>query len=251
MHDLLQESRDAQYLGVEPPQCRDDFETFGWNSIPESYLEGRVSIVLELAPKRNLNPLRNGSSQRCKSEAIHLPVFLLQFYAIDRQDIHNWDEQMVLIVNVEPMNSANIGVSSLTRFHALNHEFEEARIGQYFSCLLEHRFKVLPVFTRREFDFGIVSSGTERLNSVGPCNIQSALEIVDCVSNRQCMLSADVLLSKAVKEELSPRTRIDVKRQVVGVFRGKESLLDVRDVLIGPFDFEGWPCRTGFPKLRA
>ena len=61
-------------LRVEAAQCRNDFETLRRYPIPELYIEGRVSIILELAPKGNLNPPRDRSSQR-KGQAIHLPVF--------------------------------------------------------------------------------------------------------------------------------------------------------------------------------
>ena len=231
-------------LPCEEAESGNEFETFGRCSVPELYLEGRVSVVLDLAVKRNFDVAGERSSER-QSEAIDFPIFLLQFHTVDRQDIQDRDEQMVFVLNVEPVNRPNVRVASVVRFHAVYQQLEEVGTGAYFSCLRKGRFQMLPIISDNEFgSVRVESGGAYSLNRVAIGDVKSASDIVDCVANHQRELRANVLLSKPVIEELFPRIRLNVKRQVISVLRGKESLLNIRDVLIGPLKFEPGPFES-------
>jgi hypothetical protein len=146
---------------------------------------------------------------------------------------------MVLVVNVEIVEGENIAVPSLVTFHTVKHEFNDGRGFWYFSAFRECGFKFLASALRinREFSMPGRTLGTEGMNSSTPNNIKSASEIVDRITNNQGNVMAQLSISKAVIEELFPRFAVDVQAGAVTVRRGAESLLDIRDVLIGPFDF--------------
>jgi hypothetical protein len=62
------------------------------------------------------------------------------------------------------------------------------------------------------------------------------MEIVNCVADHERNIGAEGPIKKNVVEELFPRLTVDVQGGAVAVGRGTESLLDISDVLIGPFD---------------
>ncbi len=69
-------------------------------SIAEPYLNGRVSVVLEVAIKRNLGAPEAESTQ-CQGAAIGRPIYVFQFHAINEHEIQDWNEQAMFVVNVE------------------------------------------------------------------------------------------------------------------------------------------------------
>jgi len=234
--DPLQGANDCQNLGRESLQSGNDFDVLQRCSIAEGYAENRLSVILDLGPKGDLPPvgIRSGKGN---GEIGSQPVFVLQFDAVNPDDGEHRNQEIVFVVNVEIMQGANIGIPSLVTFHAINNEIEEGRRGRYFSAFRERGFKLMPVFVDREFGPSRVGLRENRSNRGAPCDIKSAVEIVNCIANHQGDIGAQFPVSKAVVEELFPRLAIDVQAGSLSVSRGSESLLDIRDVLVGPFDF--------------
>jgi hypothetical protein len=165
------------------------------------------------------------------------PIYIFQFHAHNPRDGEHWDQEMVFIVNVKGMKGENIAVPSSVWFYVLNQEIEESRCRAYASCLGKVRYESFPRVGDREFGFsGIEPFGTQSLRGIPPSNIQSGMEIVDCIANHERNIGAKGPIKKNVVEELFPRLSIEVQGGAVAVGRGTESLLDVSDVLIGPFD---------------
>ena len=215
-------------MGRESLQSGNDFDVLQRCSIAEGYAENRLSVILDLGPKGDLPPvgIRSGKGN---GEIGSQPVFVLQFDAAPMA--------AVFVVNVEIMQGANIGIPSQVIFHAINNEIEEGRRGRYFSAFRERGFKLMPVFVDREFGPSRVGLRENRSNRGAPCDIKSAVEIVNCIANHQGDIGAQFPVSKAIVGELFPRLAIDVQAGSLSVSRGSESLLDIRDVLVGPFDF--------------
>jgi len=176
---------------------------------------------------------------------------VFQFHVINEHEIQDHDKQAVFIVNVEPVNGPQIGVPSFVRFHAIDHEAKQAASIRYFSFFGENRFKCLPFGLERKIEEpGLEGGRVQSRVGVTPCDIKSALEIMDCVSNHQGEVSADFPVTNSVIEKLLPRLRIDVQSQLVSISRGKESLLNISDVLVGPFDFQDSITVRSFPHFR-
>lgn len=219
------------------------------HSIAELYLDGRVSVALELTSKRNLDSSRAEASQS-ESAGLNLPVFVFQFHVINEHEIQDHDKQAVFIVNIEPVNGPQVGVPSFVRFHAIDHEAKQAASVGYFSFFGENRFKCLPFGPERKIEeLGLEGGRVQSCVGFSPCDIKSALEIVDCVSNHQCEVSADFPVTNSVIEKLLPRLRVDVQSQMVSISRSKDSLLNISDVLIGPFDFQDRITVRSFPDF--
>lgn len=237
---------DESFQSADDPRNLPRISLKGWDyakslrgySIAELYFKGRVSVVLELAMKRNLGGSKTEPAQR-QGAAFGRSVYALQFHAVNEHEIHNWNKQAMFVVNVEMVDGPNVGVPSFVGFHAIDHEAMEAGVAGYFSFSGESRLKHFPFGVDGEIEeLGIEGGGVQSLVGRSPRNIKSAVEIVNCVSNHQGERCANAPMPEPVLEELFPRLRIDVHAQLVSISRDKESLLDIGDVLVGPFDFQ-------------
>lgn len=233
--DTLQASNDPSDFFGKLHQGSGYFEILSRRSIAERYVKYDLSVVLELGLKTNsftkrVRP-RNGDI-----ENVNGPVFVLQFDAHDPSDGDDRNEELVFVVNVQGVQRENVAVPSFVTFDVVNYEIEDARSGRYASTLLENRFK--PVFGLARIDgkFRVPVRVAESSNDFAPRDVKSGSQIVDCIARNQCEVGTQVSVSERVVKELFPRLSIHVQAGSVTVGRGVESLLEIRDVLIGPFD---------------
>ncbi len=190
----LQISNDPLRLLCELFQSGDHVAAFRRYSVPELYLEGRLSIILELAPKRNYFSVGKVTCEH-NGQIVNRPVLLLQFHSINCEDVKNWDEQLVFVMDIKPMNGPNVEVPSFVRVvrsQSIHHEIEQRGSCVYFSGLREGRFKVFLGVTNGEFgSCGIESRGTQSFERIPVNNVESAAQIVDCVANHQSEIPAN------------------------------------------------------------
>ena len=234
-HHPLKSSNDLPRLSVERPQCRNDFESFCDRFAREDYLNGRLSIVLDVTPNRDVNAVSNVSVGRYQVVE-NRPLFVLQFHAVDSDKVNNRDQENMFVVDVESVNGANIAVPSLVRFHALNHQVEDGRSSAYFSCLCEIAYKFLPRIGNGKLSPSSEGSGAELFNYTAPSEIESASQIVDCISGDKCNFPFECSVSQCVVKELLPRLAINLEAGWLSIRRSADAFLKVRDVLLGPFD---------------
>lgn len=233
----LQGFYDSLNLPREALKGRDHFEIFERCSLSESYLKSDLSVVLDLAIQGHPSPVEIGSDEH-DGVSVDRPVFMLQFHSLDSGDRKHWNQEMMFVVNVEIVEGENIAVPSLVTLHSVEHEFNNRGRFWYRSAFRKRGLKFvacpfginreLPVLGRRAVPQGV--------NCSAPHNIESASEIVNCIANDQCDIGAQFPISRAVVEDMFPRLAIHVQAGAVSVRRGVESVLDIRDVLVGPFD---------------
>src|SRR5437868_4249011 len=129
----LQCSNNLQSLSRKAEQCRNDFEVVSRCSLAERYLKSDLSVILELASKPNSRSIDVRSSDGY-GEVVNCPIWVLQLHAINSNNGEDRYQQMMLVVNVEVVDGANIAIPSFVRFHPLYQEIEQGRTGRYFSC---------------------------------------------------------------------------------------------------------------------
>ena len=71
--------------------------------------------------------------RRADCKVVNVPLFILHLQAINRDDIENWDKEMMLVVNVQSVNGPNVGIPSVVGFYSLNNELKESGGAAYFS----------------------------------------------------------------------------------------------------------------------
>jgi hypothetical protein len=217
-------------------KSRYNFEALDRASFAERYIENDLSVILDLGLKGDDLGVRIRRREKRDVESTDAPIFMLKFDAFDGRSCNHWDEDDMFIVNVQTVQGENVRVPSLVTFHAIQREVD--KLSVYFS-LHERGFKLFPshIWANRKFRLRAVSGRTEVLESSAPDNIKSAMQIVNCIADNQCDVRAEFAVGKPVIESLIPCTEIHVHGRAVAVGRGAESLLDIRDVLLGPINF--------------
>lgn len=232
----LQDSDDAIGFSGKAKQRRDHLFALQEISLAERYAESRLSVMLDLCLKGNHLPVKVGAYQS-DVQSLNSPVFMLEFHAIKRSDREHWNQETVFIVDVEFMEGSNIGIPSFVRFHAIDNKVEERRGTWHFSSHFGLKISSFLFGVDRELtELGIGARNKGAIGSA-PRDVEGAMEIVNSISNGEGYFLGQRAISKAVVEKLFPRLRIDVQAGSVMVGRGEESLLDIRDVILGPFDF--------------
>jgi len=232
----LQEFNDCLAFSRESLESRDYFEILKRCSLAKRYLESDLSVILELCPKGNSLAVVVGARKN-NVIAVDTAIFVMEFHALDADCCEHWDQEMVFVVDVERMDGTYIRVPSLVRFNTLNQKVEQGGAGIYLSCLRESAYKVLPIVAYGKFGVGgIEPIGTQDADCFAIGDVKSAMEIVDCVANNERNIRAQCVISQSVVKELFPRIAIDVQAGSVTLRRGLESLVNIRDMLIGPFE---------------
>lgn len=224
-----QEFDNSEGLSREAPKRRHYVNSLQRCSLAEGYLKSDLSVVLKLGLQSNNLSVGIGSCQG-DIESVDRSVFVLQFHAANSSYCKHWNEQKMFIVNVESAEGQNIPIPSLVRFHFIDDKVDE-RTGYFFS--LQSGLKVFSRLLGKNGKFAVIGDSWQHPT---PRDIKSAIEIVDCIAHNQCDIGAECAVSKAIVEELFPRVSVDVQAGAVSVRRGAESLVDILDVLIGPFD---------------
>ena len=62
----------------------------------QRYADGNLSVILDVTTKRNGNAMGQQRSSSGECVDVDVPAFILQFQAINRNDVRDRDEQMVL-----------------------------------------------------------------------------------------------------------------------------------------------------------
>lgn len=223
-------------LHGEAVEGRDYLSALQRISLAERYIESKLSVALELCPKRD-SLLKVVRSRKLNVQSVNAPVFILQFHALKRGDSDHWNQEMVFVANVELVEGVNIAVPSIVRLYAIDYKIKKGAGVWYLSA--HSRLKVFPRLfwiNGKLAEFG-VSTGDQGAICRTPSNIQSAMQIVNCVSDYQGDIACQGAVGKAVIDELFPRLRIDVQAGAVAIQRSAESLLDIGDMLLSPFDF--------------
>jgi len=96
---------------------RDYFLSLESSSLAERYVKSDLSVILELAPKRNDFPVKLPMREKGEIVNVYRPIFVLQFNACDSSYRNRWDEESVFVVDVEAMDGKNIAITSSVSLH--------------------------------------------------------------------------------------------------------------------------------------
>src|SRR5574341_506662 len=106
----------------------------------------------------------------------------------------DWNEQPMLVRNVELVNEPNGVIPSLVRLNLVNQERAESGIGSVYLSPKEHAFKLF--FRRKDRKLGaVVSRETQAFQGAQPCKIESTFQIVDGIADDECELHGGALVS--------------------------------------------------------
>ena len=223
---------------MPPRKSGEYFKSFSRCSLAEGYVKLHLSVILELAPKRNNSPVKLPVRKEGEIVNVYRPIFVLQFNACDSSYRNRWDEESVFVVDVEAMDGENIAVPSLVSLHMVHKEIVDSGVRVYASCFGKYTFK--PLFRL----VGLDGEHCEIANRIPyfpydfkPCNIKGGAEIMDSIASDDREFAPQHVIPRRVVKELFPRISIHVQAGAVTVGRCKDSIAELVDVLVGPFDF--------------
>jgi hypothetical protein len=219
---------------------RDYFLSLESSSLAERYVKSDLSVILELAPKRNDFPVKLPMREKGEIVNVYRPIFVLQFNACDSSYRNRWDEESVFVVDVEAMDGKNIAITSSVSLHLVHKEIVDSGSGVYAGSFGKRTLK--PLFRMIGADGKLCErprSGwiSNLCDDVEPCNIKSGADIMDRIASDSCEFTAQHVIPQRVVKELFPRLAIHLQAGSVTVGRSKESLAELVDVMFGPFEF--------------
>jgi hypothetical protein len=216
----------------------DDRLTFQNLSFVEKYLEGRLSVVLDV----EITGCRYGfeysalaNNERHVDDSVSLVV--LSVYAIQLRDREKRYQQSMFIGNIELIEGAENIVPSRVRLYPIQNQIDDISASSLYASTINSTFKFLPCLIERESRvFGRDSPGPN--DNLASHEVKGGSQVVDGVPNHQGNFLGNAFGHFKLEDIVSfISIFLDVK--AVKVCLDKEGCKDrvkLLDVLIGPFD---------------
>jgi hypothetical protein len=162
---------------------------------------------------------------------------ILYFQARNVPVISGWDEQFVLVPDVQLMKRAKIEVPSIVRLYLAEDKSGESRAGS--ANPAKSRYKLVNGRVYGKFE-AHVSTGHERANRLEPCIIESGLKVVNGITHDQRKLRQIAKPLQVIVDALNLGLSVNFNSTGLTVWGSDElnSLLNLSDVLIGPLNFK-------------
>lgn len=212
----------------------------GAHSLAEAYRDGKVSIILDLDPFSKVEFPKG--PRPCSSETCTF-FALLVFNANTGNPgaIDDWDEQFVLVKDIEIVKIMKEIVPSRVGFYGGTDPFAENGAGGVYFSLGQGAFKFRSALAKRKLSV-IGTRESQMRPRAYPQIIERCPEVVDRVSSDKGYSAAEIF--KICAEVLESVASADMWLDAwnVAFFQRVNNQVKVRDVLIGPLYLE--PCIT-------
>jgi hypothetical protein len=158
-----------------------------------------------------------------------------------------FEQQEMLVENIEIMKGPNDRIKSLVRLYLRNHKTKEIFASGIYFNPMKGNFEVLPRITHGEVGPTRQFVGEKSTDCAVPCEIQRGVQVVDNVADHQGQVQKVIFkIWDFVCEELSRSFTISLGCRDVTIFQRRNGCLQLRNVLVGPLDLE-----AGIPKNCA
>ncbi len=204
----------------------------------ELYFCGRVALVLDCQLAFQMKR-RGGLVPERDAPVVdrHLHAFLvLKKYSPENHTLQGWDDKLVLIHNVEIVESPEGGIPSLVGFYFIPNKITNSLSRLLFKSTVDYGYKFFP----RLEDWKLcMFAGVPVLaeNCLTEKNIKSTTQVMNGVSNDQGgPISWELASVPLDPQKVYPNLFIDKERIEVRIPKAADQILQVNDVLIGPFN---------------
>lgn len=240
----LKQLHDANRRLSELSQRAEHVNIVSGRSLVEDYNHCDLSLILDFAPLQNFDPVRAGTGQ-CPIERAHVAPWILYLQAVQEGNVKEWNQQSMFISPVEYVNGPHGTIPSVVGLYLGDYEIVEAGSGLVYFSIPKRIFQKLTSRVNGEFvrllgsDHGVFHQRTD------PRVIKSAFEIMNRVPDHQSKVAGVLApLANAILQKLISSLRIDLDAGSVLVRQDGDSSFNLRDVLVGPFNFQ-----SGRPEL--
>ena len=205
------------------------------HSFVEVYKHGRLTIVCDL----EFSSLRKGNDSSFESKSQSSPLrasVIFQSKIRKHSELYDWKQKHVFVEDVKFVESADGFIPSIVRFYDIHNEVDDLFGGLVYVSTLNGSYKIIPGAVDRKLSvFGSSASNFEQ--NIAHGEIQSALEIVDGISDEQCKIVWNGLcLSDLQNILIGIRVVLNEQSVEVSCLKEFEPTVKVVDVLFGPFN---------------
>lgn len=206
-------------------------------NIAEQYVKGRLSVILDLDFAGHVKTCAQFMvlSDLERKDSLHVP-FGLDSERTQRSDGEHRYEQPMFIGNVQIVKGAQGVIPSLVRLYDIKKESDHIGAETLYCSTVNGGFKFLPCLPKWELGFRR-RSATSPNNKLISDMIERGVQVVNSIANDQGDLIGNFPSQAKCRDAISCMSVfLDTKMIKVSLHKSVEHIVQLTDVLIGPFD---------------
>lgn len=209
--------------------------------ILDNYISGQLSIIFEVEPSLKIDNVGRPLEMMESRTPPRLAVLIYHRNARNIDASQNGDKQPMFVGVVQNVYGPDGVIPSAIRTYLVEEETREfgaevANCG-LFAGLFEPTFKLLVGLTNGEFGAGLTKSRKRLFNRLEPCIVQSAVKIVDNISQYKGDFIESRRVCELMYKAFGSELRVNLNPGSIGFLKRENACFDVCDMLIGPLDF--------------
>jgi hypothetical protein len=204
----------------------------------EQYRKGNCSLILQVPTERNRDVV--GRLLRCPPCAplLHFSSLIFYLNAVNGSVFDDRQEKAVFVINVQIVNRPDGFIPSLVRLYLAENKIEKRGCGALYFNPAKRSFNLVSYRKNGEFSLIVDARRAELGQNRHPCVIESAMKIVDRITEHQSNIVDDLIpVTKIVLQHFISTVRIYLNGSNRIVWQSGDNRLHFDDVLLGPVDF--------------
>lgn len=233
---LLDCLHDSQHQLRQLMQRWEDRLTFESLAFAEAYREHRMTLICDLERAGHRYRAEFAALTDAERQILDDDVPAPSRHAAQADYGHDWDEELVLVADVECVDGVESVIPTLVRTHRVYDEVDKGLTGRilYFS-ILNGVYQFLPALRKgkgdkaRGRDSGV---GDDLVGNV----IERRPEVVQGIPNQKRRLAGHRSDGLESKDVLAVSVTVHAKAIEVALEESAKDRLKIADVFVGPFD---------------
>jgi hypothetical protein len=215
-------------------------------NLAKHYLDGELALVLDCAFQRQADAVGAIASHEIGVPGFQIPFLIFHNDALSVYGSRYWNEQPMLVRDVHVVKHFNEAIpTNCVRLYVGDDPVKEFRTKNIYFSPSQSAFYFFPGLRSGEFGVTIKCSASVPFDGSAVGVINRRPEIMESISNNQRHNWSEFgKVSKCVDDILRSNTLVTLDSGTVTVLHRSNELLQVRNVFIGPFNFESSGCES-------
>jgi hypothetical protein len=208
-------------------------------AIFDNYDGGKLSLLFDVQPRFIRDDVRR--ALKVCGTSVSVPRFAILIHDANAVNVpggQDRNKQPMFISDVKVVNGPNGLIPSIARLYLVEHKSKQIRGSSVYASLRHPSFKFFEDFANRELGPVINEGGNQSVDGLEPGIVEGAIQIMDSVPEQQGDIVEGGSIAESVGEDFPSRFRININSSCVRFMQAGDSCVDIRDVLIGPFDLQ-------------
>jgi hypothetical protein len=206
--------------------------------IVKHYIQGDLALVLDLAPRTEIEPEGPMTWNRVALSGDDIPILILYHDVVNPRQLKQWGKQPVLIPNVQIVKENDKTIPVLVRLYFGNDPIKEFRTKNVYFSIFERTFYVIPSLPNGEFGVLIKDGRGMDFNGSEISVFNGHPQIVNSVPDDESHDAGDFADIRRRVLNCFATSLIRFDRGNVSLWQTGDNCLKVRNMFVGPFNFE-------------